>query len=64
MPLRLELLAESTISLDVRALNTATLCGMSAADVARSLIWRGNKQVPLGDFFKVSGSAADDQTII
>jgi formylmethanofuran dehydrogenase subunit C len=64
MPLTLELTTPTTIPLEVETVNADTARELSADDVARTLVYRGNKQVPVGEFFKVSGSARDDATLV
>jgi formylmethanofuran dehydrogenase subunit C len=60
MPLRLRLKTRSTIPLEVDTVQLETVRGQSAADVAKTPIQYGNAQAPLGDFFAVTGSAADN----
>ncbi len=64
MALELELQTATSIPLEVDAVRLENVVTQSADDVAKTLIYRGNRQVALGDFFKVSGSAADDETIV
>lgn len=64
MPLSLELHTASSIPLEVDSVRLEQVRGQSADDAARTLIYRGNRQVQLGEFFKVTGSAADDETLV
>lgn len=64
MPLTLTLHTPSAIPLEVDTVVLETVRGQSADDVQRTLIQRGNRQAPLGEFFQVSGSAADDNTLV
>jgi len=54
----------SSIPLEVDTLKLETLREQSADEVATTLIHRGNTQQPIGEFFDVSGSAKDDETLI
>ena len=56
--------AISQIPLEVDSVRMETVREQSADQVASTLIQRGNKQVHLGEFFKVTGSAAGDETIV
>lgn len=64
MPLTLTLHTPSAIPLEVDAIVLETVRAQSPGDVARTLIQHGNRDVPLGEFFHVSGSAADDYTLV
>jgi formylmethanofuran dehydrogenase subunit C len=64
MPLTIALKTPSSIPLEVDSIQMETVRAQSPAEVARTLIYRGNKQPELGEFFDVSGSAADDETIV
>ncbi len=64
MPLVLELRMTISIPLEVDAIRLEQVVTQSADEVARTLIHCGNQETPLGEFFHVSGSAADDETII
>ncbi|MFG0332504.1 MAG: formylmethanofuran dehydrogenase subunit C [Maioricimonas sp. JB049] len=62
--MELTLTTPSQIPLEVDTI-TLELVRESSADAVRStLIQRGNQQVPLGEFFDVAGSAADDETLV
>ncbi|MEZ6065555.1 MAG: formylmethanofuran dehydrogenase subunit C [Planctomycetaceae bacterium] len=64
MPLTIQLHTPSSIPLEVDSVLLGQVREQSADEVARTLIYRGNKQVPLAEFFSVTGSASDDQTIV
>ncbi|MBX3439793.1 MAG: hypothetical protein KF861_20045, partial [Planctomycetaceae bacterium] len=64
MPLNLSLRSPSSIPLEVDTVTLETVREQSLADVQATLIQRGNKQVPLGEFFDANGSAADDETLV
>lgn len=64
MPLTLSLRTPSTIPLEVDGVKLESVRTQSVGDVQRTLVQRGNKQVPLGEFFDVRGSAADDETLV
>lgn len=64
MPLTLTLQTSTSIPLEVDSIRNDLVRGQSADDVLRTLIQRGNKQVPLGEFFDATGSAADDAEVV
>lgn len=64
MPLVLELRMATSIPLEVDALRLERVVTQPADDVARTLVGYGNGDVALGEFFHVSGSAAEDETIV
>lgn len=64
MPLVLTLKNTTSIPVEVDSIRLETVREQSAADVARTLVQYGNKQLELGEFFDLSGSAADDNTMI
>lgn len=64
MPIHFRLHTESSIPLEVDSLQLADLLGKSADEIAKILIFRGNEQLPCGDFFHVEGSASDDETVV
>jgi len=64
MPLVCELTQPSSIPLEVDTIRLEAVRGQSADQVQATLIQRGNEQLPLADFFDVSGSAADDNEMI
>lgn len=60
MPLTISLRTPSAIPLEVDSIELESVRGQSSDEVARTLIYRGNQQLPLGDFFDVAGSAGDE----
>jgi formylmethanofuran dehydrogenase subunit C len=64
MPLTLTIRTATSIPLEVDTIRNDHVRGQSADEVLRTLIQRGNKQVPLGEFFDASGSAADDNEVV
>lgn len=64
MPLTFELQTSTAIPLEVDSIRLETVRAQSADEVAKTLVQCGNRQVALGEFFKVSGSAADDKTLV
>ncbi len=64
MPLVLELRQTDTLPLEVDGLLPDTLAGLSTDAVARCTVWHGNRQVPVGDWFRVSGTLAEDRTLV
>jgi formylmethanofuran dehydrogenase subunit C len=63
MPLVITPHTESSIPLEVDTVRLEELRTATASDALSTLIQRGNKQVQLGDFFKVSGSASDNALV-
>lgn len=64
MPLVITLHTPTSIPLEVDSIVMETVRAQSPDDVKRTLVQRGNKQVPLGEFCDVTGSAADDAEIV
>ncbi len=64
MPLTITLKTESSIPLEVDSLQLETIRSLTADEVMRLTIFRGNKEPECGEFFSVSGSAVDDNTVI
>ena len=64
MPLTFTLTQPSAIPLEVDAIQLETVRGQSPDEVKRTLIQRGNQQLPLGEFFQVQGSAAEDEELV
>jgi formylmethanofuran dehydrogenase subunit C len=63
MPLVLQLKQQTSIPLEVDGVRLEAVRGQSADDVRRTPIQYGNQQVPLGEFFDVAGSAADNELV-
>ncbi len=64
MPLTLTVRTPSSIPLEVDSVRLEIVRSQSLADVARTLVWRGNRQVELGEFFDIAGSAQDDEALV
>ncbi len=64
MPLTLTLTQNSSIPLEVDSVQLETLREQLPDQIKQTLIQRGNEQLPLGDFFQVEGSAAEDEELI
>lgn len=64
MPLVLRLRTPSQIPLEVDSIRLETVRTQSPDDVLKTLIFRGNQKLPLGEFFDASGSASDDNTLV
>ncbi len=64
MPLTIQLREKTTIPIEVDSVQMETVRTQSADEVRATLVQNGNKQVELGEFFDVSGSAADDETVV
>jgi formylmethanofuran dehydrogenase subunit C len=63
MPLTLTLRQPTAIPLEVDSVRLEVVREQSADEVRRTPIQYGNKQLPLAEFFDVSGSAADDEVV-
>jgi formylmethanofuran dehydrogenase subunit C len=64
MPLTLTLHTPSSIPLEVDSVRLETVREQSPDEVLRTLVQRGNKQAPLGEFFSATGTARDDATLV
>ncbi len=64
MPLTLTLTQPSAIPLEVDTVQLDTVRSQTPDEVKRILIQRGNQQLPLGEFFRVQGSAAEDEELV
>ena len=64
MPLLISLKEPSSIPLEVDSIQLESVRGQTVDEVKSTLIQRGNEQVPLGEFFDITGSAADDNELV
>lgn len=64
MPLTISLKTTTSIPLEVDTILMETVRAQSADEVKATLIQYGNQQSPLGEFFEITGSAADDELIV
>lgn len=64
MALVISLREKTTVPLEVDSVRLETVRTQSPDEVKALPIYFGNKQVPLGEFFDVSGSAAEDNELI
>jgi formylmethanofuran dehydrogenase subunit C len=60
MPLRFEYRTQSTVPIEVERLIPSALREKSLAEIERLPLWHGNGQLPLAEFFHITGSAADN----
>lgn len=63
MPLIITLRNKTSIPVEVDSIQLETVREQSPDQVQATLVHYGNKQLPLGEFFDVSGSAADDEIV-
>lgn len=63
MTLCLELTVTSAVPLEVDSLLPERLTGMSLAEIERQMIYQGNTQVPVADFFRISGDPQDQAMV-
>ena len=64
MPLVLSLTNKTSIPVEVDSIQLETVREQTSDQVKGTLVQYGNKQVPLGEFFDVSGSAAEDGELV
>jgi formylmethanofuran dehydrogenase subunit C len=64
MPLVLSLRQKTSIPLEVDSVRVETVRAQTLDEIRATRVQFGNKQPPLGEFFDVSGSAADDAEIV
>ena len=63
MPLTIRLRDKTSIPVEVDSIQLETVREQSSDEVKATLVQYGNKAVPLGEFFDVEGSAADDEIV-
>ncbi|BAL27122.1 formylmethanofuran dehydrogenase subunit C [Azoarcus sp. KH32C] len=61
---RLRLRAQPALRLDLAGLTPVALAGATPSDVARKMLWHGNDEVPLGEFFAVEALASDSAELV
>ena len=59
MPLTLKYRAQTNIPLEVEGLTPSAVRGISLSEIEKFAIFHGNRQLPLAEFFAVSGDAGD-----
>lgn len=64
MPLVIRLQNKTAIPVEVDSIRLETVRAQTPEEISATLVQYGNKQVPLGEFFEVSGSAAEDDEIV
>lgn len=64
MPLTFELRQESQIPIEVDSLDLSRMRSQSLAEIEKTLIFRGNEQPPCAEYFSISGSALEDNTLV
>ncbi len=60
MTLHLELVSSTPIPLEVEGILPETVRGQSVRDIEKLTIFHGNRQVPLAEFFRVTGTCDDE----
>jgi formylmethanofuran dehydrogenase subunit C len=55
---------DTTIPLEAECISPDVLCGKSITEIAKLMIFHGNRQVPLGEFFKIEGDAHDGEIMV
>ncbi len=61
MTLILEYLAQTTVPVEVEGLIPSALCDKGLSEIASIPIAVGNRRLPAGELFRISGSAADER---
>ena len=64
MPLKIQLTNLTTIPVEVDSIRLEAIRSQTTDEIKSTLVQYGNKQLPLGEFFDVSGSAADDSEVV
>lgn len=64
MPLRLRLIAESSIPIEVDTVRLETAREQTLKALLTTPVQQGNVQEQLGEFFEATGSASDDDTLV
>lgn len=59
MPLKLQYQAETSIPVEVEGLLPTTVRDRSLAEIEKLPVFHGNRQLPLAEFFRVSGDPSD-----
>lgn len=59
MPLRLVYHVKSTVPVEAEGLLPSSLRNKSRKEVEKTLVWHGNRQVPLAELFQISGDQSD-----
>ncbi|MFN5197380.1 MAG: formylmethanofuran dehydrogenase subunit C [Planctomyces sp.] len=63
MPLTLTLTADTTIPIELEGVTPEKCAGTPASEIPRITVFEGNRKVPLGELFHISGDASDQQLI-
>lgn len=63
MTLQFELRQPSSVPLEIEGLTPDALRDLSLAAIEQLSIFQGNRKLPLGEFFRVQGSAADEHHV-
>ena len=63
MPLTIELTQTSQVPLEVEGITPDACLGKSVGEIEDLTLYQGNRELRLGDFFRISGDAADGELI-
>jgi len=63
MPLTLTLTADTTFPIELEGVTPEKCAGTPASEIPRITVFEGNRKVPLGELFHISGDASDQQLI-
>lgn len=61
MPLRLQYQVQTNVPVEVEGLLPALVRDKSLAEIEKLTLFHGNQQLPLGEFFKISGDPSDNR---
>lgn len=62
--LRLRYRGDTTVPLEAECISPDRLRGKTATEVAAEMVFHGNRQVPLGEFFQIEGNADDGEVVV
>jgi formylmethanofuran dehydrogenase subunit C len=63
MPLTLTLIADTSIPIELEGVTPEKCASATVSEIARINVFEGNRNVPLGDLFHISGNPSDQQLI-
>jgi formylmethanofuran dehydrogenase subunit C len=62
--LRLTYRGDTSIPVEAECISPDTLRNKTPSEIAKLLVFHGNRQVPLGEFFEVEGNADDGEIVV
>ncbi len=64
LDIRSDFLADTSLPIEADGLAQAAMSATSADEVARTLVWHGNRQIAAGEFFSVKAKPGDGEVVI